>query len=94
MLKQSQYQPMPVEKQVIQIYAATNRDEAGVGWIRNIPVEQVGRYMKELMEFLDARHPDIAKAIAEKKALDDGIKASLHKALAEFRGIFQTEAAA
>ena len=93
-LKQSQYQPMPVEKQVIQIYAATNRDEAGVGWIRNIPVEQVGRYMKELMEFLDARHPDIAKAIAEKKALDDGIKASLHKALAEFRGIFQTEAAA
>jgi F-type H+-transporting ATPase subunit alpha len=93
-LKQNQYQPMPVEKQVIQIYAATNRDEAGVGWIRNVPVEQVGRYMRELMEFLDARHPDLAKTIAEKKALDDGIKASLNKVLAEFRGIFQTEAAA
>ncbi len=89
MLKQTQYQPMPVEKQVLQIYAATNRDEAGVGWIRNVPVEQVGRYMTELMEFLDARHPELAKTIAEKKALDDGLKASINKALAEFRGIFQ-----
>ncbi|GEJ57679.1 F0F1 ATP synthase subunit alpha [Anaeromyxobacter diazotrophicus] len=92
-LKQGQYQPMPVEKQVLQIYAATNRDEAGVGWIRNVPVEQVGRYMKELMEFLDTRHPEIAKTIAEKKALDDGIKASINKALADFRGVFQAEAA-
>jgi F-type H+/Na+-transporting ATPase subunit alpha len=90
-LKQRQYQPLPVEKQVIQIYAATTKDENGVGWIRNIPVEQVGRYMKELMEFLDGRHPEIARSIAEKKALDDGIKAALNKALAEFRGIFQVE---
>jgi F-type H+/Na+-transporting ATPase subunit alpha len=88
-LKQGQYQPMPVEKQVIQIYAATNRDEAGVGWIRNVPVEQVGRYMKELMDFMDARHPELAKTIAEKKALDDATKASINKALAEFREIFQ-----
>jgi F-type H+-transporting ATPase subunit alpha len=93
-LKQGQYQPMPVEKQVIQIYAATNKDESGTGWIRNVPVEQVGRYMKELIEFLDTRHPDVARGIAEKKALDDGIKASLNKALAEFRGIFKAEAAA
>ena len=89
-----QYQPMPVEKQVIQIYAATQKDSSGQGWIRPVPTDEVLRYMKELIEFLDARHPDLAKSIAEKKALDDGIKASLHKALAEFRGIFQTEAAA
>ena len=90
-LKQGQYQPMPVEKQVIQIYVATTQDENRVNWIRNVPVEQVGRYMKELMEFLDARHPELGKSIAEKKALDDGIKAGLNKALVEFRGIFKAE---
>jgi F-type H+-transporting ATPase subunit alpha len=90
-LKQGQYQPMPVEKQVIQIYVATTQDENRVNWIRNVPVEQVGRYMNELMEFLDARHPELGKSIAEKKALDDGIKAGLNKALVEFRGIFKFE---
>ncbi len=90
-LKQGQYQPMPVEKQVTQIYVATNKDETGTNWIRNIPVEQVGRYMSELMEFLDARHPDILKKIAEKKAFDDEIKAALNKSLVEFRGIFRAE---
>ncbi|BDG09706.1 F0F1 ATP synthase subunit alpha [Anaeromyxobacter paludicola] len=88
-LKQGQYQPLPVEKQVIQIYAATNKDAAGQGWIRNIAVEQVSRYMKELIEFLDNRHPEIGKAIVEKKQLDDGIKKSLDAALAEFREVFQ-----
>ena len=92
-LKQGQYQPMPVEKQVIQIYAATTLDENRVNWIRNVPVEQVGRYLKELLEFLDARHPELPKSIAEKKALDDAIKAGLNAALTEFRGIFSAEAA-
>jgi F-type H+-transporting ATPase subunit alpha len=90
-LKQGQYQPMPVEKQVIQIYAATQKDENGQGWIRAVPTDQVGRYMKELLEFLDGRHPEVAKSIAEKKALDDGIRKSLDGALREFRGIFQAE---
>jgi F-type H+-transporting ATPase subunit alpha len=88
-LKQGQYDPMPVEKQVIQIYAATMKDENGQSWIRAVPVEKVGKYMKELIAFLDGRHPDVAKSIAEKKALDDGIKKSLDGALKEFRGIFQ-----
>jgi F-type H+-transporting ATPase subunit alpha len=83
---------MPVEKQVIQIYAATQKDEQGQGWIRPVPTEQVTRYMKELIEFLDGRHPELAKQIAEKKALDDGIKKALDAALKEFRGIFQAEA--
>jgi F-type H+/Na+-transporting ATPase subunit alpha len=90
-LKQGQYQPMPVEKQVIQIYVATTQDENRINWIRNVPVEQVGRYMKELMEFLDARHPELGKSIAEKKALDDGLKAGMNKALVEFRGIFKAD---
>ncbi len=90
-LKQGQYQPMPVEKQVIQIYAATQKDESGQGWIRSIPTEQVTRYMKELVEFIDGRHPEIPKAIAEKKALDDGIRKALDSALTEFRSVFQAE---
>jgi F-type H+-transporting ATPase subunit alpha len=91
-LKQNQYLPMPVEKQVTQIYVATNKDETGTNWIRNVPVDEVTRYMTELMEFLDARHPDILKKIAEKKAFDDEIKGSLNKSLVEFRGIFKAEA--
>jgi F-type H+-transporting ATPase subunit alpha len=92
LLKHGQYQPMPVEKQVIQIYAATQKDEHGQGWIRNVPTEQVTRYMKELVEFLDVRHPDVARSIAEKKALDDGIRKSLDAALREFAGLFQAGA--
>jgi len=90
-LKQGQYQPLPVEKQVVQIYAGTQKDAQGQGWIRDVPVEEVGRYLKELLAFLDARHPDIGKGIAEKKALDDAIRAGLDKALAEFKTIFQVE---
>src|SRR5512133_385228 len=92
LLKQGQYQPLTVEKQVIQIYAATQKDEQGQNWIRAVPTEQVVRYRKELIEFLDGRHPDIAKSIAEKKALDDGIRKALDGALREFRGVFQAEA--
>ena len=88
-LKQGQYSPMPVEKQVIQIYAATMKDEKGQSWIRTVPVDKVGKYMTELLAFLDGRHPEIARSIAEKKQLDDAVKKSLDAALKEFSGIFQ-----
>jgi F-type H+-transporting ATPase subunit alpha len=91
-LKQGQYSPLTVQDQVIQIYAATMKDETGAGWIRSIPVEDVTRYMKELLEFLGGRHPEIGKTIAEKKALDDGLKKQLDAALKEFRGVFQAKA--
>src|SRR5512140_3108534 len=86
LLKQGQYQPMPVEKQVLQIYAATQRDENKQSWLRAVPVDQVVRYMKELADFFDGRHAAVAKTIAEKKALDDGIRKALDAALKEFRG--------
>ncbi len=88
-LKQGQYDPMTVEKQVIQLYAATMKDENGQSWIRAVAVDKVGKYMKDLLAFLDGRHPEIARSIAEKKQLDDGVKKSLDAALKEFRGIFQ-----
>jgi F-type H+-transporting ATPase subunit alpha len=90
-LKQGQYQPMTVENQVIQLFAATNKDAQGVGWIRNVAVDQVGRYMKELSEFMHGRHPEVGKAILEKKQLDDAVKGMLNAALAEFKDVFVAE---
>jgi F-type H+-transporting ATPase subunit alpha len=90
-LKQGQYQPMTVENQVIQLFAATTKDAQGVGWIRNIAVDQIGRYMKELTEFMSARHPEVGKAILEKKQLDDAVKGLLNASLAEFKDVFVAE---
>ncbi len=90
-LKQGQYQPMPVEKQVIQIYAATNKSPDGLVWIRPVPVSEVQRYMKELVEFMVGRHPDVVASIAEKKQIDDETKKKLDGALAEFRDVFTYE---
>ena len=91
-LKQGQYVPMPVEKQVIQLYAATSKDETGVNWIRNVPVDQVVRYMRELTEFMDTQRPDVGRLILEKRELNDEVKSALNKALAEFRDVFQVQA--
>src|SRR5438477_1267421 len=76
-LKQPQYRPLPVEKQVSIIYAATN------GYLDAIPVERLREYEEELYKFLDAKHPGILSTIA-KKILDDELKAQLSAALEEF----------
>ena len=95
LLKQGQYEPMPVEKQVIQIYAATNRDDAKKrGWIRDVPVSDVVRYMRELLEFMDGRYPNVAKDIATKRELTGDIKTALNKAIGEFNDVFQPTAGA
>ena len=83
-LKQPQYQPVPVEKQVAIIYAATN------GFLDPIPVEELNRYEQELYRFLESRHPGVLTAIAGKKVLDDEIKAGLNAALKEFGDQFAT----
>src|SRR5213595_2289022 len=67
-LKQPQYQPVPVEKQVAIIYAATN------GYLDPVPVEQIRAYEIELYKFLDTRRGSLLSALAEKKAIDDTIK--------------------
>jgi len=54
-----------------------------------VPVSEVQRYMKELLEFVAGRHADIAASIAEKKLIDDDTKKKLDAALAEFRDVFQ-----
>jgi F-type H+-transporting ATPase subunit alpha len=57
-----------------------------------VPVVDVQRYMKELVEFLDARHPEIGKKIVEKKQLDDEVRKLLDAALVEFKDLFQPTA--
>ena len=90
LLKQGQYEPLPVERQVMQIYAATNRDDAGKrGWIRDIPVADVPRWMKEFVEFMDSRFPSVATDIASKREMTGDIKAALNKAIAAFNEVFQ-----
>src|SRR5512138_754855 len=77
-LKQPQYQPLPVEKQVTVIYAATK------GFLDSVAIEDVKRYEEDLYRFLEGRHPDVLKRIAEKKILDDDLKAALESALNGF----------
>ena len=78
-LKQPQYQPMPVEKQVLVIWAATN------GYIDDVPIEDVRRFESELLQFVENSHPGLLQAIKEKKALSDEIVADLKQALADFK---------
>ena len=77
-LKQPQYQPLAVEKQVIIVYAATK------GFIDAVAIEDVHRYEEELYRFLESRHPGVLNGIAEKKTLDDTLKASVEAALKDF----------
>ncbi|RKH49041.1 F0F1 ATP synthase subunit alpha [Corallococcus llansteffanensis] len=90
LLKQGQYEPLSVERQVIQIYAATNKDDASKrGWIRQVPVSDVVRWMKEMLEFVDGKYPNIVQDLVTKRELTNDIKATLNKALAEFNDVFQ-----
>ncbi|HEX2442936.1 MAG TPA: F0F1 ATP synthase subunit alpha [Vicinamibacterales bacterium] len=87
-LKQLQYEPLPVEKQVLIIFAATN------GYLDAIPVEAVDRYEDELYVFVETRSPGVLKGIAEKKQLDDALKAEISAALKEFGQTFAAVRAA
>jgi F-type H+-transporting ATPase subunit alpha len=91
-LKQGQYVPMPVEKQIVQIYAGTQRDKEGNGWIRNVEISDVSRFMAELLEFMDGRHGDVLKLLREKKDLTDDVRKGLDAALTEFRDLFKPTA--
>ena len=78
-LKQPQYQPMDVEKQVLVIWAATN------GYTDDIPVEDVRRFESTLLKFVESSSPGVLAAIADKKTLTDEIKADLKQVLEDFK---------
>ena len=87
-LKQDQYQPLSVEKQVLSIYVATS------GLMDAIPVSEVRRFESELLQFVETSQPQILKNIREKKALDDSIRADITKAVEAFRERFTAAVAA
>jgi len=84
-LKQGQYQPLPVEKQILVIYAATN------GYVDQYPVAALKKYETELYAYFESRRPEVLKEIAEKRNLDDALKSKVNQALEEFKGIFSAE---
>ena len=81
-LKQPQYQPMPVQYQVIIIYAVTKR------FLLDVPVEEITRFEKEFFDYLDTKHPEIPAAIAEEKVISDATEEKLVKALNDFKAEF------
>ena len=82
-LKQDQYQPLPVEKQVLIIYAAANR------YLEDLEVSQCRRFETELYPFIETNYNGLLKALREKKAFDDAIKAEAKKALDAFKEAFK-----
>jgi F-type H+-transporting ATPase subunit alpha len=81
-LKQGQYQPLSVERQVVIIYAGTN------GFVDHLPETVLKKYEIDLSRFLESRHPNIYEDIRAKKELTDDLKASLSAALKEFNESF------
>lgn len=83
LLKQGQYVPMPVEKQVVMIFLGTN------GFLDELPVEKIGQFEKEFLEVFEMRHNDTLKKIAETKDLTDDVIAVIKKAASEFLTTFK-----
>ncbi|MEO0136121.1 MAG: F0F1 ATP synthase subunit alpha [candidate division WOR-3 bacterium] len=81
-LKQGQYMPMPVEKQVMIIYAGIT------GFLDDIPIEQVKRFEDEFLRYMDTTYPEIGKKIKETKDLDEDTEKKLSAAISEFKGLF------
>src|SRR3954467_4352356 len=83
LLKQPQYRPVPVEEQVISLWAGAN------GYLDDVPVEDVRRFEAELLEFMRTRKEEVGKAIVEGGALTDDVEAQLKEAVEEFTKGFQ-----
>ncbi len=81
-LKQGQYSPVPMEKQVLIIYAGTN------GVLDDLPVDQCREFEAELFRFVENAHPGILTSIRDKKNLDDELKNQMNAALKEFKARF------
>jgi F-type H+-transporting ATPase subunit alpha len=84
-LKQPQFQPLPVEKQIFILFAGTN------GYLDDLPVEQCRPFEDELYRFLDNAYPGVLAELREKKRIDDELRARMHAVLKEFKERFVSE---
>jgi F-type H+-transporting ATPase subunit alpha len=83
LLKQGQYQPLPVEKQILIIFAGTN------GFVDELPLTALKKYEQELYSFVESRHPDVFADILKKRELDGDLRGKMTKTLEEFKGVFK-----
>lgn len=83
LLKQDQYQPIPVEEQVVIIFVGTN------GYLDEFPLQQVRRFETEFLEMMEMRHKDLLNEIAEKKDLSDELQKRLHAIAKDFVAAFK-----
>jgi F-type H+/Na+-transporting ATPase subunit alpha len=92
MLKQPQYSPMPMQEQVVSIYACTPQ-EGRDSWVRPYALEEISRYEREMLEYLRAEHGDVLATIRETGKLGDDVETKLIAALDAFASIFQSTSA-
>jgi F-type H+-transporting ATPase subunit alpha len=83
LLKQNQYIPMTMQDQVILLFAGTQ------GFLDDVPVEAIGKFEDEFLKFIKGTKDDLRSELAEKKAIDDDLKAKLGQAVEEFKKGFQ-----
>ncbi len=81
-LKQPQYEPMPVEKQIAIIFAATN------GFVDDYDVRALAEYEKQYLSYLESNHPDVLTEIREKKIISAELESKMKNILVEFKGVF------
>jgi len=84
-LKQPPYSPLPVEKQILIIYAGAN------GFLDDIAVEDVNSFEAQLYTFVETKYPQLFEQIKTKKALDDELKDQINKAIEEFKATFSAK---
>ncbi|TMA33099.1 MAG: F0F1 ATP synthase subunit alpha [Deltaproteobacteria bacterium] len=87
MLKQPQYSPLPMEEQVVSIFACTPQ-EGRPSWVRPLELEDIARYEKEMLDFMRTRHAGVLEAIRTSGKLEEDTKKKLTAALDEFAKVF------
>ncbi len=86
LLKQGQYSPAPIERQVISIFLGTN------GYLDDVPVADIKRFEKEILEYFEVKYNDVLETIKKEKQLSDPTVESIKKAADEFKAVFKTNA--
>jgi F-type H+-transporting ATPase subunit alpha len=87
LLKQGQFQPMPVEQQVLSIFAGTS------GFLDDVDVADVQKFEKDLLKFIETKYASLLAQIAAKKQIEDSVREQLKTALGEFKERFRADAA-
>jgi F-type H+-transporting ATPase subunit alpha len=82
-LKQPQYEPMPLEHQVIVLFAGTN------GYADNVPVEKMRKWEVEMLRYISSSHPELARDIAANQRITEENEKKLREALAAFQAAWQ-----